>query len=298
MIRIAVATADLAGLGIEFEDQDQPLLDAAFAGRAEVSLQRWDDPAVAWDRFDLVLLRSTWDYARRLPEFLAWIASTSRVTQILNDPATVRWNCDKSYLGELGRVGVPVVPTAYARDLDGVRAALAGLGADGAGQVVVKPSVSAGSNLTGRFDLADERATDLAGQILTVGKVVMLQPFVPSVAEHGEVAVIFMGGRPSHAVRKGPLLETGGGLVGGEYVENLTPTELDDATLAAARRVLDGFCTLLPGSDLLYARVDLVRDDAGELRLLELELIEPSLFLQYALGSATRLADAVLGRLG
>lgn len=302
MSRIAIATADLAWLGIEDEDEDRPHLEAAFDGRADLSFERWDDEGVRWAGYDLVVLRSTWDYARRLPEFLAWLTATSQVTRILNEPATVRWNCDKIYLGELERVGVPVVQTGYAGDRDDVVAALARLGdgRDGAArkQVVIKPSVSAGSNLTGRFDLTDARAVELAEQIISAGKTVMIQPFVPSVAERGEVAVVFFDGKPSHAVRKGPLLATGGGFVGGEYVENLTPVELDQPRLAASARVLDGFAALLPGADPLYARVDLVEGDGGELRLLELELIEPSLFLPYALGSATRLADAVLGRLG
>jgi hypothetical protein len=293
--RIAFATADLARLGIEHEDEDRPHLEAAFAGRAELAFARWDDAAVRWADFELVVLRSTWDYARRLPEFLAWVDTTAAATRLLNDPATVRWNSDKTYVGELGRAGVPVVPTEYVTGLDDASVALARF-ADG--ELVVKPSVSAGSHLTGRFSAGDPTALVLAGQILAAGKTVMIQPFVPSVAERGEVAVIFVDGRPSQAVRKGPLLATGGGFLAGEYVENLAPVELDARYLDAAGLVLRGYAAVGPGPVPLYARIDLVETDAGSLELLELELIEPSLFLPYAPGAAARFADAVLARIG
>lgn len=295
---IAVATADLTPLGVDDEDLDAPLLQAAVedrAGPGVLRFARWDDPGVDWAAFDLVVLRSTWDYARRLPEFLDWLGTTSAVTRVLNDPRVVEWNSDKRYLGDLDRAGVDVVPTAYATDPDGVRAAFAGL----VGQVVVKPAVSAGSHLTGRFRVGDPAGAALAGRILAAGKTVMVQPFVPSVAVRGETAVIFLDGRASHAVRKGPLLAEGGGLIGGAYVEELTPVELDARHRTAAQRALDAFGDLLPDvPPLLYARVDLVEDEEGTLRLLELELIEPSLFLPQAPGSAGLLADAVLGRAG
>ena len=109
-MRIALATA-IAAWG---HDIDMPPLQAAFA-RAGVSAEvlAWDDPTVAWSRFDAVLLRSTWDYTQRLPDFLAWCERVAAQTRLLNPPATVRWNTDKHYLADLAARGVPVVPSIF-----------------------------------------------------------------------------------------------------------------------------------------------------------------------------------------
>jgi glutathione synthase/RimK-type ligase-like ATP-grasp enzyme len=290
-----VATTDLSTLPVEnAEDADRPFLEEAFAGRAELIYERWDDPDAAWPAYDLVVLRSTWDYARRLPEFLGWVDRTAAAVTLLNGPRTVHWNCDKRYLGDLERAGVPVVPTRYATTPDDAVAALRGAG--GGREVVVKPSVSAGSHLTGRFAADDPAAAALAADITAAGKTVMVQPFVPSVAEQGEVAVLFVDGRPSHAVRKGPLLAPGGGFLAGTYVEDVRPAEPTRLQLETATAAMRAYAAIHPGAELLYARVDLVEPGPDRLQVLELELIEPSLFLPYAPGAAARFAEATLRR--
>lgn len=261
-------------------DADAPLMLAAL-GRAgwDAALVCWDDPTVAWDSFTTVVLRSPWDYVERYGEFLAWLDVVERLVPVLNPPPLVRWNLDKHYLRDFAAHGVATVPTWFCSTLAAVERAWV---ACDAAEVVVKPAVSAGSRRTGRFRTGDPTAQHLARAILDNGDVVLIQPAVPSVAEHGEVALVYFGGVFSHAVRKGPLLALGGGLTSGDYTEAITATtppppmrHLADATVAALTPLGHhrGFTT-----PPLYARIDVVATDAGP-ALLEAELCEPAYFL-------------------
>ena len=276
-------------------DEDMPPLTAALeeAG-AQSQIVDWDDEKADWARFDLVVPRSAWDYAERLPEFLAWAWRVARLTTLVNPVPVVRWNTDKHYLGELARAGAPVVPTWYvepgedaARRLDEL------LAADACRELVVKPAVGAGSR-DARRHARGSRAGILAhiGPLLTAGRSVMLQPYLESVDTSGETALMYIDGRFSHAIRKGALLPAAGapptaGLFAPEEIVARTPGADE---LAAAERILRA----APFERLTYARVDLLRDPTGAPRLLELELTEPSLFLAHAPGSAGRFATALL----
>lgn len=241
----------------------------------------WDDPDVDWGAFDLVVVRSPWDYQEQRDRFLAW-ADRVGPDRLRNPPSVLRWNTDKRYLLELAEAGLPVVPTQL-----GVAAI-----ADQRGPFVVKPTVSAGSRDTARFEADDRdraRARALAERIEAGGRTAMVQPYVPSVDERGETALLFLGGTYSHAIRKGPILERGAEpteeLFAAEEIRPRTPT---DAERAVAEAVLDH----VGRDDLLYARVDLVEDPEGRPLVLELELTEPSLFFEHAPGSAETLARA------
>jgi len=291
--RVALVTARAArGL-----DEDMPPLTAALAAAgAESQIVDWDDPRVEWARFDLVVPRSAWDYAERLPEFLAWAERVTRLTTLLNPLPVVRWNTDKHYLGELARAGAPVVPTWYVEPGENAGRRLDEfLAADSCRELVVKPAVGAGSR-DARRHLRGERAGILAhiGPLLTARRSVMLQPYLESVDHAGETALMYIDGRFSHAIRKGALLPAGApstaGLFAPEEIVARTPGADE---LAAADRIL----TAAPFQRLVYARVDLLRDRQGAPRLLELELTEPSLFLAHAPGSAGRFAAALLASL-
>jgi len=296
---IALATTDLAKQAID--DLDRPIIERAFAGRAAAELVLWDDPSIDWAKYELVVLRSTWDYSLRLTEFTSWLRDVEANTRLLNSAGTVAWNLNKNYLGVLAAGGVPVVQTAYLDSLTGFDDELVKLDSR---QLVVKPSVSAGSNLTGRFERTDPAARELAELILAGGKQVMLQPYYESVTRQGEVAVLHFDGVFSHAIRKGPLLELGGGLLGGAYTEVIDAVEPTEAMLATAEAALARYQELtvvdpvLAGTEpLLYSRVDLIEGDDGEQRCLELELIEPSLFLETDDAAASRYVDVILNRL-
>jgi hypothetical protein len=292
--RVALVTARAArGL-----DEDMPPLTAALAAAgAACEIVDWDDARTDWARFDLVVPRSAWDYAERLPEFLAWAERVAGVTRLVNPLPVVRWNTDKHYLGELARAGAPVVPTWYVEPDEDAERTLAGfLAAVACRELVVKPAVGAGSRDARRHVRAAR--PEILGHIaplLTAGRSVMLQPYLESVDWCGETALMYLDGHFSHAIRKGALLPAGGPATAALFAaEDIVPRPAAADELAAAERIL----AAAPFERLLYARVDLLRDASGEPRLLELELTEPSLFLAHAAGGAQRFAAALLARRG
>lgn len=284
-MRIALATAIAAW------DQDidlPPLLAACRAAGVHAEALAWDDPTVAWSRFDAVLLRSTWDYSQRLEAFLAWCARVDANSLLLNPLTTVHWNVDKRYLLELARKGLPIVPTLLlvpGQSLDSE--AFSGQ------ERVIKPSVGAGARDAARFPpSAVEAAAAHTEQLLASGRSVLVQPYLAGVDSYGETALIYLDGRYSHAIRKGPLLPPGGDASQALFAaEDIQPRIASDAEHAVAERVL----AALPERPL-YARVDLLPSAQGPL-LLELELVEPSLFFAAREDAADRLVAAVADRL-
>jgi glutathione synthase/RimK-type ligase-like ATP-grasp enzyme len=274
-VRIAVVTAR-AAVGI---DEDDPILLAALVETgASADVVPWDGELVDWSWYDIAVVRSTWDYALRRPEFLGWARATAAVTRLRNDPAVLAWNTDKAYLAELADAGVPVVPTTVLRPGDDVQR-------PDDDEFVVKPAIGAGSVDTARYTAA-ERPTALAHvrRLLDAGRTVLVQPYQGSVDELGETALLFVDGQFSHAARKGALLRAGGGLAASDgqlfAAESMSATEASPAERALADEVLDA--APLDRTSLLYARVDLVAGDNGSPLLLELELTEPSMFLAHA----------------
>ncbi|MEO3774237.1 hypothetical protein [Micromonospora sp. B9E7] len=286
--RVALVTcADLADL-----DPDDRLVLAPLTARGiTVETEVWDDPDVDWSSYDLVVLRSPWDYALRRDEFVAWAAT---VPVLVNPAEVVRWNTDKRYLAELSAAGVPTVPTSWVEPGEGWQPPAE------TGEYVLKPAVSAGSQDTGRYDLADPEHRALAAahvrRLSDAGRVTMVQPYLRAVDTEGETALLFLAGPDglafSHAIRKGPML-TGPDLgPDGLYkAEEITSRTARPEQLAVAEKTL----AAIPGGtrQLLYARVDLIPGPDGEPVLVELELTEPSLFIGYADGAPDRLADAV-----
>ena len=291
--RVALVSARAA----RHVDEDlAPLLAALAQAGLDAAVVDWDDREVDWAAYRLALLRSTWDYAERLPEFLAWIERTAAVTTLINPPAIIRWNTDKHYLGELARAGVPTVPTRFvepgeraAEELDRF------LTEEGAVEWVVKPAVGAGSRDAARYARGEEgAASGHVARLLEAGRSVILQPYLDQVDRHGETALIYLGGRFSHAIRKGPLLQRGSGPTGALFAEeHITPRTPAAAELQVGDRVL----AALPFAAPLYARVDLIRAADGEPRLLELELTEPSLFFAHAPDAAGKLAHQLCSQL-
>lgn len=279
-------------------DYDMPLLLGALrdAG-ADAKEVDWDDASVDWSRFDLALLRSTWDYVERLPEFLAWAQRVSEQARLLNPLDVLRWNTDKHYLDDLARAGVPVVPSAFIEPGDAAATAIdAVLAAHPQAQdFVVKPTVGAGSRDAQRHvRSAREAMLAHAQRLLAAGRSVLLQPYLARVDEHGETALLFFEGEFSHAIRKGPLLKRNEGPISSLYAEEaITPRTPSLDEMGVARRALAAIPCPQP---LLYARVDLIRDDDGAPRVLELELVEPSVFLEHADGAASRFAAAIVQR--
>ncbi|MEJ2861267.1 ATP-grasp domain-containing protein [Actinomycetospora flava] len=285
-MRVALATSrEVPGL---LDDEGRLLQERLRALGVDAEPAVWDDEHVAWASYDLVVVRSTWDYPARHAAFLAWADAVSRVTALHNPAPVLAWTTDKHYLLELAAAGLPVVPSAVLEP-----------GHDPAAhpyrdvEHVVKPCVSAGSRDTLRCG-PDEgtRSADHVAALLDAGRSVLVQPYLAAVDEVGETAVVAIDGVPSHAVRKAAILAPGGGLVEGLFAEeDISAREPSPVESAVAARVLEHL-----GTPLLYARVDLLPGPEGP-QVLEVELAEPSLFLDHAPGAADRLADAVVRRL-
>ena len=254
-------------------DTDLPLaLDALKGLGVDVEVVPWDAEGYDWGACDHVVIRSTWDYSGRLDEYLAWVDAVADVTRLHNPAEVVRWNCDKRYLGVLADRGVPTVPTAFLAPGEAIVL-------PGYEQFVVKPSVSAGARDSARYT-ADQVALAEAHvrSLHAAGRTAMVQPYLPRIAE-GERALVFLGGEFSHALRKGPVL-TDIGVVDNARVAHpdLTVHQPSSAELEVARAAIGA----APRADeLLIARADLALTDDGSPVVMELELIEPFLFLSH-----------------
>jgi glutathione synthase/RimK-type ligase-like ATP-grasp enzyme len=301
---LALATcAQLPGL----DEADQQLRQVLVEQGVMSDVVVWDDPAVDWGTYSTVLIRSTWDYPARDRTFREWAHRVERTSRLINPADVVAWNIDKVYLRDLEERGLPIVPTIWLdpeRQLD-ARAIHTRFPAFG--DFVIKPTVSAGSRDTGRYDASKTPSRTLAithaKNLLGVGRTVMVQRYLKQVDTVGETALVYVDVQFSHAVRKGPLLEgpyraedTAGVLYKEETmgIREASPAERD-----LADRVIAELAGMFPQLDrpLLYARVDLIPDNDGNPLLLEVELIEPSLFFEHAPGSVEHFAHALIARL-
>jgi glutathione synthase/RimK-type ligase-like ATP-grasp enzyme len=237
-----------------------------------------------------VVVRSTWDYHLRPSEFLGWVSRLeSHRTTLFNPPATLRWNHDKRYLRELEEAGVHIVPTAWI--LPGDPRTLRTVLADrGWARAVVKPAISASAYETFVVNGDTVDAEEVAWRRVLARGTVLVQPFLGEVAEDGEWSLCFFAGGFSHAVRKRP--REGEFRSQAEFGGELVVAHPPEAAVDAAYALLE-----TAGQEWLYARVDgvLIRD---EFALMELEFIEPMLFLELVSDAPTRFAQAITARIG
>lgn len=263
-------------------DDDRRLIEALERRGIRAESVPWT-AAVDWADFDVAVLRSTWDYVDRLPEFLAALEAIEQSgCRVRNPLDAVRWNADKRYLEELDRLGVPVVPLLRVSPSD-AGTAVRDVAAAGWDDLVVKPTVGVGA-----ADVVRLPATRLEAHLASATGPVFVQPFASSVVEEGEYSYALIAGAVSHALRKRPA--SGDFRAHGIYGGTVEPHHPSPGDLA---EILDLSKRIPFGVD--YARVDVVRFD-GRLAVLELELIEPILYLSLAAGSADQLADAVVRR--
>ena len=287
MPRVALATcAALPDLDVE----DAPLVPALRQAGIEGVPLVWNDPQVDWAAYDLVVVRTTWDYPNKIAAFLDWADRVAAMRTLWNPAPMLRWNTDKQYLRELAGRGVPIVPTRWlprgsAHDLGAI------LAEERWAEAVLTPGVSAGARRTRMVgpDTLAEGQRFLAEQLTQ--RAMMVQPYVPEVSTVGELSLLYFNGRFSHAVRKIPA--AGDFRVQTEHGGRVVSVSPGAAELAAGQRVLDAL-----GSETLYARVDLLPTNDGALRLLELEVTEPSMFLRWDEAAPGRFAAAIGERLG
>ncbi|HST40913.1 MAG TPA: hypothetical protein VLK58_15460 [Conexibacter sp.] len=321
MPRVAFATCTEL---LVLDPDDELLAQALRALGVEVVPLAWSDGQADWSSFDLVLVRSPWDYHLRRDAFVHWAARVERETRLLNSAVTIAWNTDKTYLRTLAEQGVPTVPTAWVERVDaassaapgdppgadagaagGAPAAGAGRGAApdlaallaargwSDGEAIVKPSIGLGSSGLLRVAPGDPDGSGRRHLAeLAEDGTAMVQPFIPSLPVAGELSLVFFERELSHVVRKRPAA--------GEF--RVQPdfgavTTADEAS-PREREIAAQALACVAGDELLYARVDLVAGPADEVWLMELELVEPTLYFAAVPGSAERFARLVAAAAG
>jgi len=270
------------------EDEDAPALQGALL-RAGLSSREaaWDDASVDWSCFTLVVLRSTWDSVGRPDDYVAWIEKVAACTTVVNAPDVVTWCFDKRHLAGLANEGAPVVPTVWIEPDDDSWALLPA-------ELVIKPAISGGGIDSARYRV--EQADDARAHVRRLqreGRTVMMQEYLSSVDDQGETGCVFFAGAYSHAITKGALLRRDAGIVEKLWEhEVITAVEPRPAHLAVAEQMMNTIERRF-GAPPTYARIDVVEGNEGESLVLELELVDPSLFLGYDAGAAERFATAL-----
>ena len=274
----------------ELTEDDQLFAHALERRGVRVRAAAWDDPAVAWSSAAAVVIRSTWDYHLRNAEFLDWVDRVAASVTLHNDARVVRWNSHKRYLDELAKRQIRVIDTVFADagsrlDVDLIARA------HGWADVVVKPAVSASAHETRRFIEAERDQAQAHLERLLRSRDVMVQPHLTALAERGELSLLYARGRFSHAVRRRSALVDAGAMA------KSAAAAASNAARRFAYRVLAAASDAagIEPNDLLYARVDLAETGADSYQLLEVELVEPSLFLLHAPEAAEQFAEALTG---
>ena len=246
----------------------------------------WTQPNVDWDDYELVVVRSTWDYQNDAERFLKVLATIDASKARLENPLEVmRWNIDKVYLKELEAKGVPIVPTRWLHGLSAGH--IAELQSEfGTDQFVVKPLIGANADDTFRIGMPSESCPNLASAVQTFrDRDLMAQPFIESIQSPGEYSLFYFGGEYSHSVLKTPA--DGDFRVQEEHGSSLASITPGEDLLRAGALAMQAI-----EKDVLYARVDLVLVEDRP-ALMEIELIEPSLYFTFDPESPARFADAV-----
>ncbi|MFG0256986.1 MAG: RimK family alpha-L-glutamate ligase [Phycisphaerales bacterium JB043] len=272
----------------EIDPDEHLLLDAARSSGLDAHSINWDDPSHDPSPFDVVVLRATWNYHREPEAFRAWLDSTSRATTLLNPLDALEWNLDKTYLDELRERDVATIPTEFVKKTHTVELHRV-LETNAWEEFVIKPLISGGSFRTQRFSVSQIREASEFLDDLLLDRDAMVQRYMPSVDTHGERNIIVIDDRITHTIRKNPRFAGDD-----EHIsEAIAPS---DEEVAFANRVLDALPDSLDRRELLYARVDVMRDDDGGLVLSELELLEPSLFFKQHPPALDRFINGIVRR--
>lgn len=271
--------------------KDDGLLQEALrdAGLSSVRVD-WSRPDVDWSGFHCAVFRTTWDYFDRISEFTAWLERVQFQTRLCNDPAIIWWNLDKHYLADLEKRGIPVVPTRFLEagsglDLRGL------LDASGWEEAVLKPCVSGAARYTYRVHRGNADVLQTRLQPLVEAESFLLQPFIRDVVVRGEDALMVIDGQFTHAVRKVP--KEGDFRVQDDHGGSVHPCRPGEEQVELAERAIAA-CRPAPA----YGRVDMVRGNDGRWLVMELELIEPELWLRHHPPAAAILARAIARSIG
>ena len=268
-----------------------PDLDIPFAKKAAQQLNidlvftNWNDKSIAWESFDAAVIRSTWDYVPVRDNFLQFAKNVETKTKLFNSYEVMKWNTDKKYLSILESEGVPIIPTKFASNIEEALPSIK-WAFEKATAIAIKPTVGAGARLAGKAT-SEEEAIEYVKKIFEANRTAIIQPYISSVDDEGEKAIIVINGQISHVAKKVPALTKGGH---GDAAGHLEITnEIRNIVKTISNAVSEW-------NDLLFARVDVVR--MGEkLVLMELELTEPWLFMQFRPEAGVELFKALEQRI-
>jgi glutathione synthase/RimK-type ligase-like ATP-grasp enzyme len=284
--RLALITFGALPQGTESERLMLPHLAAA---GIQTEIVDWISADRDFSKFDLIVLRSCWDYHLRVSEFIDWLQRVAQATPVLNAVDTVLWNYNKFYLREVEALGVEIAPTVFVNGTDRI-ASSEWHQIRSWKKSVVKPAVSASAHKTWLFEsgaVPDE--AELKSKM--EGKPFLIQQFIPEIETYGEISFIYIAGAYSHAVLKQPA--AGDFRVQKEHGGSAELFHPNSALLDQANQIA---ATVPQVRESLYCRIDAVARD-GKLLLMELELIEPELFLGLAEGAAERFAEAIKSKI-
>ena len=268
-----------------------PDLDIPFAKKAAQQLNidlvftNWNDKSIAWESFDAAVIRSTWDYVPVRDNFLQFAKNVETKTKLFNSYEVMKWNTDKKYLSIMESKGVPIIPTKFASNIEEALPSIK-WAFEKATAIAIKPTVGAGARLAGKAT-SEEEAIEYVKKIFEANRTAIIQPYISSVDDEGEKAIIVINGQISHVAKKVPALTKGGH---GDAAGHLEITnEIRNIVKTISNAVSEW-------NDLLFARVDVVR--MGEkLVLMELELTEPWLFMQFRPEAGVELFKALEQRI-
>jgi len=282
-----------------WEKDDRPLHTAFAELGISFDQPAWDSTDVDWSGYDACLIRTTWDYTERQADFVRWAQHADSCSKLFNPARVIAWNSQKTYLKALEEQGIPIAPTVWLEP--GAEPDLTQIMADkGWERGFIKPLIGACARETLRFDnnAAGLRDAQEHSERMLREEALMLQPYLTSVEDFGEISAFYFDGAFSHSVRKVPV--KGDYRVMDDFGAHDEPYPFKDDDLKLAARVLDVAQRIIPGQDgapLLYARVDFLLDNNGDTVLTELELVEPSLFFRHKPEAGMDLARALQRRL-
>jgi len=270
--------------------QEDAMLTKALNTRGiRVARYSWSNASVDWSRYDLAIFRTTWDYFHKFNAFKQWLHDTAEKTTFLNAIDTVWWNLDKRYLRDMQNSGIRIVQTVFkdAGDPETLESAIHKMEGDA---FIIKPAVSGAARDTYRFTRSETAVVSEVYERLVQQEAMLIQPFVQSILSKGEVSLMLFGGKFSHAVIKNAkagdfrVQDDFGGSVT-TYTPNAEEISFAEETVRATKK------------DPVYARVDIADDANGDPALMELELVEPELWMRFYPPAAEQFAAYIYDRL-
>ncbi len=276
-------------MGDDDPNDPDPDLDIPFAQESaqrlglDLDFVNWHHE-INWANYDAAIIRSTWDYVPVRDKFIDWVKDVSKKIPVFNSAEIIEWNTNKKYLIELDKLGIPTIPTKYISRGENIETVLIESFANSSA-LAIKPTIGAGARLAGKAT-SIEQSKKLVEVIHENNRIAMVQPYLESVDKEGEKSVIIIDGQISHVAIKVPALTQGGH--GDAADVGVLTDEITDFVINLKEK-------LVFWDELLYARVDVVRME-NNLVLMELELTEPWLFMQFRPESADLLFKALQKR--